>query len=200
MASPPQRSAVDNLKSDDGSSIFDAIGLADGDLGAITLLLSRSPASANARNSQGATALMMSMVAHHVQDVAVAKALVKAGAELDAVDSSGESALHYAARWGRGDMIEMLLAEAATSPGLAERLARLTPTRGVGALKHATGTCLFLATRHGHAAALVALLGDKAADGRFGPCKWEDAEVRDHGRHAVRAHTRAWCLLIAWTC
>lgn len=52
---------------------------------------------------------------HNVGNITIARLILQAGADIDAQDGDQETVLHYEARKGRVEMLEMLLAAGADS-------------------------------------------------------------------------------------
>jgi ankyrin repeat protein len=109
-----------------------------GDLGAVERLI-REGASIAARDGRGRTALL---AATHGNHVTVARALIAAGADVNARDDIEDSPFLYAGAEGRIDILKMTLP-----------MADLKSTNRYG------GTALIPAAHHGHAEAVRILLG-----------------------------------------
>ena len=115
------------------------IGVAGkGDLAAVERLI-REGANVAARDSRGRTALL---AATHGNHVPVARALIAAGADVNAKDDIQDSAFLYAGAEGRIDILKMTL-----------------PTADLGSTNRYGGTALIPAAHHGHAEVVRILLG-----------------------------------------
>ena len=108
-----------------------------GDLAAVERLI-REGASAAARDSRGRTALL---VATHGNHVAAARALITAGADVNAKDDIQDSPFLYAGAEGRIEILKMTL-----------------PTADLKSTNRYGGTALIPAAHHGHTEAVRALL------------------------------------------
>ena len=109
-----------------------------GDLAAVERLI-REGASVAARDSRGRTALL---VATHGNHVPVARALIAAGADVNAKDDMQDSAFLYAGAEGRTEILKMTL-----------------PTADLKSTNRYGGTALIPAAHHGHTEAVRILLG-----------------------------------------
>jgi ankyrin repeat protein len=109
-----------------------------GDLAAVERLI-REGASVAARDSRGRTALL---AATHGNHVAVARALIAAGADVNAKDDVQDSPFLYAGAEGRIDILKMTL-----------------PTADLKSTNRYGGTALIPAAHHGHTEAVRILLG-----------------------------------------
>jgi ankyrin repeat protein len=109
-----------------------------GDLASVERLI-REGASVASRDSRGRTALLM---ATHGNHVAVARALIAAGADVNAKDDIQDSPFLYAGAEGRIEILKMTLPKA-----------DLKSTNRYG------GTALIPAAHHGHPEAVRILLG-----------------------------------------
>ena len=108
-----------------------------GDLAAVERLI-REGASVAARDSRGRTALL---VATHGNHVPVARALIAAGADVNAKDDIQDSAFLYAGAEGRIEILKMTL-----------------PTADLKSTNRYGGTALIPAAHHGHTEAVRILL------------------------------------------
>ena len=108
-----------------------------GDLAAVERLI-REGASVAARDNRGRTALL---VATHGNHVPVARALIAAGADVNAKDDIQDSAFLYAGAEGRIEILKMTL-----------------PTADLKSTNRYGGTALIPAAHHGHTEAVRILL------------------------------------------
>jgi ankyrin repeat protein len=108
-----------------------------GDLPAVERLI-REGASIAARDGRGRTALL---VATHGNHVPVARALIVAGADVNAKDDIQDSAFLYAGAEGRTEILKMTL-----------------PTADLKSTNRYGGTALIPAAHHGHTEAVRILL------------------------------------------
>ena len=115
-----------------------------GDLAAVERLI-REGASVAARDSRGRTALL---VATHGNHVPVARALIAAGADVNAKDDIQDSAFLYAGAEGRIEILKMTL-----------------PTADLKSTNRYGGTALIPAAHHGHTEAVRILLGHRDRQG-----------------------------------
>lgn len=111
---------------------------ARGDLGGVESLI-REGASVTARDGRGRTALL---AATHGNYVAVARALIAAGADVNAKDNIADSPFLYAGAEGRIEILKMTL-----------------PTADLKSTNRYGGTALIPAAHHGHTEAVRILLG-----------------------------------------
>lgn len=109
-----------------------------GDLAQVRVLAVRS--ELEARDSQGRTALLL---ATHADDVEIARALIKAGADVNAKDAMKDTPFLYAGAEGRDEILKLILAT-----GKAD----LADTNRYG------GTALIPAAHHGHPTTVTMLL------------------------------------------
>jgi len=109
-----------------------------GDLALVERLI-REGSSVAARDSRGRTALL---VATHGNHVPVARALIAAGADVNAKDDIQDSAFLYAGAEGRTEILKMTL-----------------PTADLKSTNRYGGTALIPAAHHGHTEAVLILLG-----------------------------------------
>jgi len=109
-----------------------------GDLASVERLI-REGASVSARDNRGRTALL---AATHANHAGVARALIAAGADVNAKDDIQDSPFLYAGAEGRSEILKMMLATA-----------DLKSTNRYG------GTALIPAAHHGHPEAVRILLG-----------------------------------------
>ena len=109
-----------------------------GDLAAVERLI-RDGASVAARDGRGRTALL---AATHGNHVAVARALIAAGADVNAKDDIQDSPFLYAGAEGRTEILKMTL-----------------PTADLKSTNRYGGTALIPAAHHGHPEAVRILLG-----------------------------------------
>jgi ankyrin repeat protein len=108
-----------------------------GDLALVERLI-REGSSVAARDSRGRTALL---VATHGNHVPVARALIAAGADVNAKDDIQDSAFLYAGAEGRTEILKMTL-----------------PTADLKSTNRYGGTALIPAAHHGHTEAVLILL------------------------------------------
>jgi ankyrin repeat protein len=87
------------------------------DVAAVRALI-RAGADVNAQNNLGRTALMMTTESRHAL---CAKHLIDAGADLCMGDHRGYTALHFACRTGKREVVRMLLAKGSTARGSRRR-------------------------------------------------------------------------------
>src|SRR3954453_23321817 len=113
-----------------------------GDLAGVERLI-REGASVAARDSSGRTALL---TATHGNHVAIARALIAAGADVNAKDAIEDSPFLYAGAEGRVEILKMTL-----------------PTADLKSTNRYGGTALIPAAHHGHPEAVRILL-DTAID------------------------------------
>ena len=139
-----------------------------GDLAAVERLV-REGASAKAKDARGRTALL---AATHGNHVAVARALIAAGADVNAKDDIEDSPYLYAGAEGRTEILQMML-----------------PTADLKSVNRYGGTALIPAAHHGHPDAVRVLL---ATADRQGPCQQAGldraARGRDPGRWRAGAY------------
>src|SRR4051794_8938121 len=109
-----------------------------GDLAAVERLI-RERANIEARDRRGRTGLL---AATHANHVAVARALIAAGADVNAKDDMQDSVFLYAGAEGRIEILNMTL-----------------PTADVKSTNRYRGTALIPAAHHGHIEAVRILLG-----------------------------------------
>ena len=111
---------------------------ARGDLASVERLI-REGAGVRARDNRGRTALL---VATHGNHVAVARALIAAGSDVNAKDDVEDSPYLYAGAEGRIEILTMTL-----------------PTADLKSVNRYGGTALIPAAHHGHPDAVRVLLG-----------------------------------------
>ena len=103
-----------------------------GNFRALCYIVTQHPSSANARDRQGCTPLI---VAGQYGELLIAIKLLRCGAAVQAVDGSGESCLHWAAYKGHTQMISMLSTVDASDFGQLDRYgqgpAHLAAIRGM---------------------------------------------------------------------
>ena len=120
----------------EGAMLLDAVRA--GDLGQMRLVADK--ADLEARDRQGRTALLLATHANHVE---IARALIEAGADVNAKDAMKDTPFLYAGAEGRDEILELILATGR---------ARLDDTNRYG------GTALIPAAHHGHPSTVRILL------------------------------------------
>jgi uncharacterized protein len=146
-----------------------------GDLAAVERLI-REGTIISARDSHGRTALL---AATHGNHVAVARALIAAGADVNAKDAIEDSPFLYAGAEGRIEILKMTL-----------------PTADLKSTNRYGGTALIPAAHHGHTEAVRILLGtaiDKDHINKLGWTALLEAVVLGDGG---RVHTEIVRLLV----
>ena len=120
----------------EGAMLLDAVRA--GDLAQVRLVAGK--ADLEARDRQGRTALLLATHANHVE---IARALIEAGADVNAKDGMKDTPFLYAGAEGRDEILELILATGR---------ARLDDTNRYG------GTALIPAAHHGHPSTVRILL------------------------------------------
>ena len=120
----------------EGAMLLDAFRA--GDLAQVRLVAGK--ADLEARDRQGRTALLLATHANHVE---IARALIEAGADVNAKDGMKDTPFLYAGAEGRDEILELILATGR---------ARLDDTNRYG------GTALIPAAHHGHPSTVRILL------------------------------------------
>ena len=120
----------------EGAMLLDAFRA--GDLAQVRLVAGK--ADLEARDRQGRTALLLATHANHVE---IARALIEAGADVNAKDGIKDTPFLYAGAEGRDEILELILATGR---------AKLDDTNRYG------GTALIPAAHHGHPSTVRILL------------------------------------------
>jgi ankyrin repeat protein len=120
----------------DGAMLLDAVRA--GDLAQVRLVVGKT--ELEARDRQGRTALLLATHANHVE---IARALIEAGADVNAKDGMKDTPFLYAGAEGRDEILRLILATG---------MAKLGDTNRYG------GTALIPAAHHGHPSTVRILL------------------------------------------
>ncbi|KAJ4126981.1 ankyrin repeat [Fusarium equiseti] len=153
--------------------------------GLVKLLLERN-ASPNIRDGLGKAAL------HYTDKVVIAEMLLDAGAEIDAMDMAGVTALHTAAAYGDRDVLQLLLARGADST--------LVDSSGQDALRRAEWMEAMQLKRHSERE----IAERRMASQNFRMRDWVGSEEEDNGiiffeqKHIFTSYRRVRVELEEW--
>src|SRR5439155_544216 len=152
-------------------TLFDAVLTGDPDAARRLLQEGADP---NQRNPEGATPVMFVSPGAQAGYVAVADALIGAGADVNAVNNKGETAASLALRYGRMDaLVRLLLAHGADANGRGAMswTPLMEAARGdrleIARLLVAAGAELGATDAHGETAAQVAAMSGASRTARF---------------------------------